>query len=111
MPCWPMRVLLDECLPKKLKRSLAGHEVKTEPECGWAGCKNGHLLGLAQEHFDVFLTVDRNLSFQQSLERYDIAVVVLVAASNAIEVLEPLMLSVIQILPSLRPGVIVQIGT
>ena len=110
MPCWPMRVLLDECLPKKLKRSLAGHEVKTVPECGWAGCKNGHLLGLAQEHFDVFLTVDRNLSFQQSLERYDIAVVVLVAASNAIEVLEPLMPSVIQVLPSLRPGVIIQIG-
>ena len=66
-----MRLLLDECLPKKLKRGLAGHEVKTVPECGWAGCKNGHLLGLAQTQFDVFLTVDRNLSFQQSLERYD----------------------------------------
>ena len=56
-----MRVLLDECLPRKLKSDLAGHEARTVPEMGWASKENGDLLELAAGHFDVFLTVDRNL--------------------------------------------------
>lgn len=105
-----MRVLLDECLPRKLKRALIGHDAKTVPECGWAGRKNGNLLGMAQEHFDVFVTVDRNLAFQQNIGRFDIAIVVLMASSNAIEVLEPLIPSVIQALSSIKPGDVVRIG-
>lgn len=53
-----MKVLLDECLPKKLKRELEGHTIITVPEQGWAGIKNGELLRLAEAEFDVFITID-----------------------------------------------------
>ena len=62
-----MRVLLDECVPRRLKREFVGHDVKTAPEMGWASKKNGELLALAAVDFDVFLTTDRNLSYQQNL--------------------------------------------
>lgn len=62
-----MRVLLDECLPRKLKQELGGHEVRTAQEEGWAGLKNGALLQAAAGRFDVLLTVDRNIAFQQNL--------------------------------------------
>ena len=78
-----MRVLLDECLPRRLKHDLVGHAVRTAPETGWASKSNGELLGLAAGEFDVFLTVDRNLSYQQDVSAWDIAVLVLVAHSNA----------------------------
>jgi hypothetical protein len=61
-----MRVLLDECVPRALRKELPGHEVKTVAEAGWAGVKNGELLELAARQFDVFLTVDRNLEYQQT---------------------------------------------
>jgi len=61
-----MRVLLDECLPRRLKRELAGHDVRTVAEMGWAGNSNGALLNLAQEKFDIFVTVDKNLTAQQA---------------------------------------------
>jgi hypothetical protein len=60
-----VRVLLDECLPKRLKRELVGHEARTAPEMGWAGKRNGELLALAVGHFEIFLTADRNLFYQQ----------------------------------------------
>jgi predicted nuclease of predicted toxin-antitoxin system len=62
-----VRVLLDECLPKRLKRELVGHDTRTVPEMGWASKRNGELLALAVGRFDVFLTADRNLSFQQDV--------------------------------------------
>ena len=67
-----MRVLLDECLPRRLKRELVGHDARTAPEMGWASKRNGELLALAAAAFDVFLTADRNLSyktFQRSTSR------------------------------------------
>ena len=63
-----MRVLLDECVPRALREQLPGHDVKTVVEAGWAGVKNGELLRLAAQRFDVVLTVDRNLEYQQNLE-------------------------------------------
>ena len=74
-----MRVLLDECLPRRLKRELVGHDARTVPEMGWASKRNGELLALAAGEFDVFLTADRNLSYQQDVSAFNIAVVVLVA--------------------------------
>ena len=62
-----MRILLDECLPKRLKRDLVGHDARTVPEMGWASKRNGELLTLAESDFDVFLTVNRNLSFNRTL--------------------------------------------
>jgi hypothetical protein len=78
----PVRVLLDECLPRRLKRVLGGHDAKTAPEMGWASKRNGELLALAVGQFEVFLTADRNLSYQQDASSFDIAIVVLVAPSK-----------------------------
>jgi hypothetical protein len=86
-----MRVLLDECLPRKLKREVQADVARTVPEMGWAGTKNGALLRLAEREFDVFLTNDQNIEHQQNLKRFDLAVVVLVALTNDIEDLRPLM--------------------
>lgn len=105
-----MRVLLDECLPRKLKRDLQGHRVRTVPEMGWASVKNGPLLRLAAEQFDVFITIDKNLNYQQNLERTRIAIVVLVAPSNRLADLRPLMAEVRDLLPSIRPGQMVKTG-
>ncbi len=80
-----MRVLLDECLPKRLKGELLGHEARTVPEMGWASKRNGELLALAAAGFDVFLTAGRNLSYQQDVSMFDIAIVVLVAPSNSLD--------------------------
>src|SRR5438067_724678 len=86
-----MKVLLDECLPKKLKREIQADVVRTAPEMGWAGTKNGALLRLAEQEFDLFLTNDQNLEHQQNLKQFDIAIVVLIAPTNDIEDLRPLM--------------------
>lgn len=72
-----MRILLDECIDRRLAKEIEGHEVVTVPQAGWAGIKNGELLALAQQQFDVLVTVDRNLSFQQNLPQFNIAVVIL----------------------------------
>ena len=95
-----MRVLLDECVPRRLKREIVGHDVKTAPEMGWAGKKNGELLALAAGEFDIFLTSDRNLSHQQNVSTFDIAVIVMIAASNRIDDLRPLVPRLLEVLPS-----------
>jgi len=86
-----MKVLLDECLPKKLKREVQADIVRTVPEMGWAGTKNGDPLRLVEQEFDVFLTNDQNLEYQQNLKRFDLAIIVLMAPTNDIEDLKPLM--------------------
>jgi Domain of unknown function (DUF5615) len=67
-----LKLLLDECVDRRFAGELPGHDVKTVPQMGWAGIKNGVLLTLAEAEFDVFITVDRNLSFQQNLPRFNI---------------------------------------
>ena len=99
-----MRVLLDECLPRRLKRELVGHDAKTTPDMGWASKTNGELLALAVGQFDVFLTVDRNLSHQQDLSSFDIAILVLVARTNRFEDLRPLMPRVLEIIATAQRG-------
>lgn len=85
-----MKVLLDECIDRRLAREIEGHEVVTVPQAGWAGLQNGELLRRAQEQFDVFVTVDRNVSFQQSLPQFTIAVIILQAPTNRLQDLRPL---------------------
>lgn len=72
-----MRVLIDECLPRPLKSRLAGHDYRTVQEMGWDGVKNGQLLLLAEQEFEVFLTGDKNLRYQQNLATRQIAIVLL----------------------------------
>lgn len=86
-----MRVLLDECVDRRLARLIVGHAVTTVPQAGWSGVSNGDLLGRASGSFDVFVTVDRNLSFQQDVAHHDIAVIVLRARSNRLADLRGLM--------------------
>jgi hypothetical protein len=99
-----MKLLLDECIDRKFAREFPGYDVKTVPQMGWSGVKNGQLLALAVAEFDVFITVDRNLSFQQNLPQFDIAVIVLQASSNRLADLKPLAPDVLAILATVTKG-------
>ena len=99
-----MKILLDECLPRRLKQLLPNHEVITVPEAGWASIKNGQLLRTAAAQFDLFITVDRNLSFQNPVTEYSIAVLVLHALTNRFEDLALLFIGIDAVLQGTEPG-------
>ena len=105
-----MKLLLDECIDRRLAKDLEGHDVKTVPQMGWAGIKNGELLTLAEKGFDVFITVDRNLAFQQNLPKFNIAVLVLHAFSNRLADLRPLAPKILSTLPTLTKGEAEHVG-
>ena len=105
-----MRVLLDESLPRKLALELTGHVVQTVQKHGWSGLKNRALLSNASVEFDVFLTGDQNLEFQQNTTTLPIAVIVLVAVNNRIESLHPFVPALLKVLQSIRPGQLLRIG-
>lgn len=98
------RVLLDECIDRRLAREISGYEVKTAPEMGWAGLDNGALLAKAEKEFDVFITVDRNLTFQQNLPKFDIAVLVLRSRTNRLPDLVSLVPKILDALSSPQSG-------
>jgi PIN like domain len=104
-----MRVLLDECVPRALRSDIRGHEVRTVAEAGWAGVRNGELLRLAAIAFDVLITVDRNLEYQQSFKDVALAVIVIHASSNDIIALRPLMSAVLALIPQAKPGVVTHV--
>ena len=106
-----MRILLDEDLPRRLGDRLIGHEVSTVPKSGWAGVKNGKLLALAATRFDVFLTMDKNLEFQQNRATLPVAVLVIEAMSNRLEDLSPLVPDILRELNHLPPKVVRRVGT
>lgn len=99
-----MRILLDECIDRRFAAKLPGHAVRTVPQAGWAGVKNGELMRLAESEFDVFVTVDRNLSYQQNLPTFDLAVFVLRAVSNRLPDLEPFAQPLLAALQTTEPG-------
>ncbi len=105
-----MRILLDESLPRKLRLELPGHDAQTVQKRGWSGLKNGALLREASQEFQVLLTGDRNLEFQQNLATLPIAVIVMVAINNRIETLRPLIPDVLEALRTIQPGQLVRIG-
>jgi hypothetical protein len=105
-----MKVLLDECVPRKLRRELAEHEVLTVTERGWSGIKNGKLLVLAEVEFDVFLTVDQNLKYQQNLKAFNIGVILLMARNNRLKTLLPLMPEVRKALENIKTGDFILVG-
>ncbi|GCL60570.1 MULTISPECIES: DUF5615 family PIN-like protein [Microcystis] len=77
-----MRLLLDECIDRRLMREFTGYNIKTVPQMGWTGIKNGQLLGLASQEFDIFITVDNNLPFEQNLPQFNLAIIILQSQSN-----------------------------
>lgn len=101
--CCRMRILLDEDMPRRLGAHLIGHEVSTVPQSGWAGTKNGTLLALAATRFDVFVTMDQNIEFQQNLATLPVAVLVVRAMSNRIEHLKPLVPKMLTELMHIQP--------
>ena len=105
-----MRLLLDECVPKRLRRELHGHEVRTVREAGWAGLKNGALLRAADGLFEVLLTVDQGVQHQQNLLGFRIGVVIIVAPSNDIDDLRPLLPGVVEALGQIQPGQVIRVG-
>jgi hypothetical protein len=106
-----MRILLDECAPRPLKRELADYEIRTVVEMEWSGKKNGELLRLMnQEGFTILLTTDQNLRYQQNLEQAGVAVVVLIARSNRLPDLVPLIPDVRSVLDTIAPGEVIEVG-
>ncbi|MGH8605068.1 MAG: DUF5615 family PIN-like protein [Gammaproteobacteria bacterium] len=99
-----MRILLDECVDRRLAKDIIGHDIKTVAEMGWTSKRNGELLELAEQAFDVFITVDRNLSFQQNVPGFGIAVIVLRASSNRLADLRSLVPKLIESLPKAKYG-------
>jgi predicted nuclease of predicted toxin-antitoxin system len=87
-----MKILLDECITKRLKNKLPEYKVNTVFEMGWSGLKNGNLMKVAVENsFEIFLTIDKNIEYQQNLKSYEIAVVILNTVNSKIEYLEELL--------------------
>ena len=103
-----MKLLLDECLPGKLKREFVGHEVFTIDQAGFKGLRNGDLIKSASENgFEVLISVDRNIEHQQNKANLPLAILVLSAKTNRIESLLPLMTKALEVLESIRAGEIV----
>ena len=106
-----MKTLLDECIPRKLKYSLLDHECHTVPEAGLAGRKNGFLLDFAEKAgFEIFVTMDRGLEYQQNLEGRSIAILVLRGKSNRLADLLPLVSDLLRNMKLARKGEINRIG-
>ena len=105
-----MRVLLDECVTRYLKRDLVGHEVDAVEEAGFKGLKNGRLLQAASGRYDVLITVDQNLRYQQNLSTLAIAVIVLRARRSTYAMLKPLIPRALEVLATIKVGELVVVG-
>ena len=108
-----MKVLIDECAPRALKKFLVhrGHECLTVQEVGWSGKQNGELLGLAEVSFDVLVSIDTNLSYQQNLTGRRIGIVILHSSSNRLEQLKKFFPSCLSAIEKIKPGDLVQVGS
>ena len=106
-----MRVLLDECIPKRIKDQLKTyHQVSTVIEQGWSGKKNGELIRLAEVKFDSFITVDQNLAYQQNLKKSKIAILLLLAKDNKFETIRQFIPKIVKALLSVETGEFVKIS-
>lgn len=98
------RVLFDEDMPRQLRQDLREYSVQTVQEAGWAGVKNGELLRRASEQFDVFITADQRLQYQQNIPRFNIGVVVIEALDTRLPNLRRLLSELKQAIEDVRPG-------
>jgi hypothetical protein len=106
-----VKVFVDECVDWRLSRDIVGHEVRTARQMGWSTIKNGELLALVAREFDVFVTVDRNLSFQQNLPAFAVAVIVIRARSNRLTDLKPLVPELLACIPGAKRGAVDYVGS
>jgi len=105
-----MKLLLDECVTHDLIPDLVGSEVHTVEEAGLKGFENGDLLKVAAGVYDVLITVDRNIPYQQSLAGLPIAILILAAKGNSYARLKPLLPRVLAALETIKPGDVVEIS-
>ena len=105
-----MMVFLDECIDWRLSRDITGHDVKTARQMCWTTIKNGELLTLVAGAFDVFVTVDRNLAFQQNIATIQVAVIVLRAKSNRLDDLRALVPGLLTLLDAAEPGQVLEVA-
>ena len=104
-----MRVLLDECVNPRVIEAFPNHEIQTVKSMGWAGIANGKLMALAQQSFDVFVTVDQNLEHQQNLPRLTLGLIVVAVPDNNIKYFRPIFPQLLQAAESVRPGQVIRI--
>ncbi len=106
-----MKVLLDESVTHRLRRELADHDVVSVQFTGWRGKKNGELLALANEEFDVIITADRTMHLEWRLTEFpNLAIVVLVASDTGINALRPFVPRILDTLREIRPRMVVEIN-
>lgn len=105
-----MRILLDENIPVDFALELQGHEVNTVVGLGWSGVLNGELMHRASECCDVFLTLDRNIEFQQNIPALPFGVIVIRAASNRMAHLHPLVSAILSAVGEVKPGYLLKVG-
>ncbi len=106
-----MHVLLDESVPRGVKHLLPSHQVRTVQECGWAGTKNGALLRLASDAFDVFVTGDQGIRYQQNVPALELGIVLLVAKSNRMADYTPLRAELSEAVSTISPGSLTVVGS
>ena len=109
-PSWLVRILLDENLPRDLVTELTGHQVTTVQAVGWSGTKNGELLRRAHGRFDVLVTMDRGLQYQQNLRGLSLGVLTIRALSNRMVHLKPFVDSILKALQDVQPGQVREVG-
>ena len=107
-----MRLLLDECLPCRTKFLFveSGHECETVRDAGFSGKENGELIALAEKKFNVLITIDKNIRYQQNIAGRNIAILIIRAASNGLDDIRPHVPQALAALRSIRPGQIVEVG-
>ena len=105
-----MRVILDECLPRRLLRDFPDHSTTTVPRQGWAGLTNGALLERVEPEFDVFVTMDSNIVHQQNMSQLKVCLIVLHGLNSRYETLQPLLPQIREAIKQAEPGSIIHIG-
>jgi hypothetical protein len=106
-----MRVLIDECLPRRLKKHLVGYDCRTAPEAGLAGKRNGELLSIAQQQkYEIFMTMDKGVEYEQNLQGLSLGIIILRAKSNQLFDLLPYVSDCLEQMKSIKPGEVVRVG-
>lgn len=108
---WVVRVLLDESIPRQLASLLTEHRVSTVPRQGWSGLGNGELLRRASGEFDVLVTGDQNLEYQQNLVGLGVGIIVISAPNNRVETITGLAPRIAAAIVEVRPGQVVRVST
>jgi hypothetical protein len=104
-----MRILLDECVNPRVRAAFKGHQVKTVIEMGWGGITNGRLLALAEVDFDVFVTLDQNLEYQQNVPKMKLGLLVIKVPDNKIRFYEPIFAAMCAAAERIEAGQVVHI--